>query len=327
MAVSNVARNTRGSLVIYEQTDIQTPATSGANGLKAHLISANIAPDQPLEESKVINNTRNPTDPYQGGMSVKGGFTAQADPISLGYYLKWLMGAPVTTGTGPYVHVFKVNATSPLLALTIERFLADITQAFRATGVKFNKFNFDVSRGSCLEIPFDILGLNEVRGTTVLDAAPFEPSKANKLLAGSIVMQEGGVNLALCKKFSSAFDNEMEGLDVIGNSNQFYDIIEGIGRPTGAFDMYVKDGAIYDKGLTVQESSLKLTFTAQDAVSYAEFLWPETKFMAFSPEIKGGTGAIPTSVAFKAFSDNDASGTSLQVTLGNTHPSYATIPA
>lgn len=326
MAVSTVARATRGSLIIYEQTDIQTPATAGANGLKAHLISSTIALDQPLQDSKVINATRNPTDPYSSGAEVKGGFTIQADPISIGYYLKWLLGAPTTTGAGPYVHVFKLNATSPLLALTIDRLAADITQCWTANGVKLNKFSFSMSRGSCLEIPFDVIGLGETRSVAAIDAAPFEPNKV-KFLAGTIAMQEAGVAFALCKKFDGAFDNQMVGLDVLGNSNQYYDIIEGIGMPTGTFDMYIKDGALYDKAKNVTESSLKLTFTATDATSTLEMFWPEVKFMAFSPANPGGTGAIPVSVAFKPYSDNATEATALQVTLTNAHPSYATIPA
>lgn len=326
MAVIPVARNTRGSLIIYEQADIQTPATGASPGMKAHLISSNIAFDQPLEESKVINDTRNPTTQYQTGASVKGGFSIQADPIGLGYYLKWIMGAPVTTGAGPYTHVFKVNATSVLLALTVERFLADIAQAFRATGVKLNKFNFDIGRGQCLELPFDVMGLDEVNGVTVLDSAPYEPAK-HKFLAGQINLQEAGVAFPLCKKFSSSFDNEMEGLDVLGNSNQLYDIIEGIGRPTGTFTAYLANAALWTKGKSVVETSLKLSMTCTDGTSTCEFLWPENYLMAFSPEIKGGTGAIPIDIAFKAFKDNAAEGTALQVTLVNSHPSYATIPA
>ena len=327
MPVATVARNTRGSLVIYEQSDIQTPATGAVNGMKAHLISETIGPDQPLQESKVVNNTRNPVDPYQAGLAIKGNMTVQGDPIGIGFYLKWMIGAPTTTGAGPYTHVFKVNATSVLLALTLERIFPDIAQVFRATGVKFDKFSFDASRGSCLEIPIEVIGLNETRFVATLDSAPYEPSKANKLLSGTIVMQEAGVGFALCKKFSSSYTNEMQGMDVIGNNNQFYDVIEGIGRPTGSFEMYVKDGVIFDKGLTVAKSSLKITFTGQDGTSTVEFYWPEVKFMAFAPEIKGGVGPIPVTVAFHAFSDVDASATAMQVTLVNAFPSYASIPA
>jgi hypothetical protein len=326
MAVSNVARNTRGSLIFYEQTDIQTPAVAGANGLKAHLISSDLAFDQPLQDSRVINATRNPTDPYPGGQEVKGTFVVQLDPIGIGYYLKWLVGAPTTTGTGPYTHVFKVNASSVLTSLSAERFLADITQAFRATGVKLGKFNASIARGGCLEGNFDVSGLDEVRGTTVLDAAPFEPAKI-KFLAGNIVMQEAGVTFALAKKFDWAFDNQLQGLDVLGNNNQFYDFVEGVGMPTGTFEMYIKDGAIYDKAKAIQESSIKETFTATDGVSTMEWLWPEVKFMSWSPKITGGTGPLTTGVAFKPYSDNAAEATSMQITLSNTHPSYATIPA
>jgi hypothetical protein len=329
MSVDLASRSTRGSLIFYEQTDIQTIATTGANGMKAHVESCDIAPDQPLEESKVINDTRNPTDPYEGGIVMKGGYSVQSDAIGIGYYLKWLFGAPVTTGpvSTIYTHVFKVNASSVLTALTVERFLADVAQCYRAKGVKLDSFSFDISRGACLSSTFSIVGLNEVRDTSRIDSAPWEPSKTNKFLAGQIAMLENGGAFNLVKKFNQAFNNNYEGLDVLGNNGEFYDFIEGVGTPTGGFTMYVKDGTIYDKARGIVESKIKLTLTAKDGVSSLELFWPEVKYMAHGVPLSGGKGATPVDVVFKAFADNDASGTSLQITLKNLHPDYSTIPA
>jgi hypothetical protein len=328
MSVLTVARNTRGNLVLYEQTDIQTPAAGGSNGFKTHLVSSDIAFDLPLEDSEVINQTGNPTIPYQGAAEVKGGFTIQGDPIGMGYYLKWLLGSPTTTGpvSGQYTHVFKKTASSVIFPLSAERFLADITQAFLATGVKLNKVNASMARGQCLKLNFDVVGLNETRGTSVIDAAPFEPAKV-KFLASGMVMAEAGVAYALVKKFDFSFDNQLQGLDVLGNSGQFYDFVEGIGMPAGTAEIYIKDGALWDKGKNVTKTSIKMTFTATDGVSTMELWYPEVFMMAWSPKITGGTGPIPTGVVFKPFLDTASEGTAWQVTLVNTQPSYATIPA
>lgn len=321
-----IARNSRAQVIVYEQTAIETVAPGGSPGMKLHLIDSDLAPRQDLFESNVINGTRMAVEPFLDAIEVSGGYTIQPDPIEMGWHLKWAIGAPVTTGAGPYTHTFKVLTTA-LTPLTVEKFLPDIAQVFRMWGLKINQFSFDVGRSGVLQVPFQFMGLGINEATSAIDAAPYYP-QPNVFRAPAVTMSEGGVAFARAQRFAATFDNGNEGIPVLGNSGAFYDVVEGILRPTGTLTMLLADRGVYDKAKAGTESSLLLTFPCSDGVSSLAVSWPEVKYALHGPSIRGGTGPIPVDVAWRAFYGNDAGNSEVIFTLINNHPSYAAaIPA
>lgn len=321
-----VAKQARSSLVFYEQTNATTVVTAGAPGLKAHLISQDIAPEQPLQESEVVDDSRNPTKPYQDAISIGRGFTIQADPISIGWYLKWLLGNPTTTGAGPYTHVFKLTGTAVMKFLTIERMMNDIAHGHQAWGCVLDRVSFGMNRGDILKPRFDIIGLDENKITALTDATPYSPSKIC-FRAPQISVLEAGGAFGICQTFNLEFSNGFEGVPVLGNSGRFFDIIEGIGRPTANMTILVTDQAIYDKARNATETSLKTTFTATDGVSTLAFDFPEAIYELYGIPVRGRTGPMTADINVRPYFDDGVGATSLIVTLVNTHPSYtAAIP-
>jgi Phage tail tube protein len=322
-----VARNSRGRVICYEQTDLYTVATGASPGLQMPLVDSDLAPRQGLFDSPVINGTRMATEPFLDPLDIAGGYSIQPDPIGIGWPLKWMFGPPTTTGAGPYNHVFKVTAGATLLATTVEKILADIAQVWRFIGVRWNGLSFDVSRGGVLTMPFSLLGYDITEAATQLDGTPYTPAVV-AFRVPAVTMSEGGVAFALAQRFAMDLGNNIEGIPVLGNGGKMYDFVEGLVRPTGTLTMLLANRGVYDKAKAGTESSLSITFPAADSVSSLQFTIPEVKYELHGPAIRGGVGPIPVDVAWRGFYGNDAGNSVVIITLINNQVSYAAaIPA
>lgn len=328
-----LARNSRASGIVYQESAFGVAPAPGAPGLGLHLIESQIAARQALVQSRVINGTRQSTEPYLDSISVDGNLTVQVDPIGIGFMFTFALGLPTTTGAGPYVHVWKVT-TQALGSATIERLFADVGLVYRAIGCRLNTFNFDMvtggngnSGGGILEMPFGWMGVDEVRDTVALDTAPYTPP-LTCFRYPSITLREAGVTYAKATHFGMNFDNAMQGVPTLGNGGKLYDIVEGIVGVSGTFSTLLASHAIATKAAAGTESSLGCLFPGTDGTSSLDFSLPEIKYELFSPSISGGTGPVAVDVQYRSFFGNDAGGSMMIITLTNGHPSYAAaIPA
>lgn len=92
----------------------------GGNFHTLPFVSCDIGSQQPLEASDVLGLGRDPAPPSRDVITAEGQITVPVDLRSIGFWLKGLFGPPVTTGTGPYNHVYTSGAdTLPSLALEV----------------------------------------------------------------------------------------------------------------------------------------------------------------------------------------------------------------
>jgi hypothetical protein len=101
----------------FESTFGTTP---GSGFLKMPFVSSNLGASQALLESEVLGNGRDPIDPDLDVQVADGDIVVPVDTEAFGVWLKMLLGDPVTTGSGPYTHVFSSKAdTLPSASLEI----------------------------------------------------------------------------------------------------------------------------------------------------------------------------------------------------------------
>jgi len=325
-----LAQQSRAALYIYEQTGYGVIPSTGAPAIRVPLVSWTLAKDQPLTASNVVNSTRNPTRPFAEAPKVGGGFVIQLDPISAGFFTKWTFGTLTTTGpvSTIYTHVGKINAAG-VPWLTIELVFFGVNVVWRAVNCKIGRQSFDVTPSGLLQLTFDAMGSDITRdvGGAPLDAAPFTPSSAVAFRAAAVSIAEAGVTFERASRFAMSFDNALEAVPTLFNGGVPYDIIEGIGRPTGTLTVLLANAAIHDKGDAGTESSLLSTFAATDGVSSIAYDFREIIYGAATPPASGGTGPVPTDFAWQAYLDDDAGGSAAIVTVKNTLASHAAIPA
>lgn len=289
------------------------------NGLSMPINTFDVKASRTLQQAQTITGSRNPVEPFAGNTAVGGSAVIPVDALAIGYWLKAIFGAPVTSGAGPYLHTFKITDTQP--SLVLEKKFATATASYmKLNGCKVSKFGMQVGGDGELVANLDIEGAKETIGTTPYDATltAIALSRFNNFQAA---LTEGGVTVANCTAFS--FDLEC-GLDtdvyVLGASGQRGDIPEGVMGVSGNLTTLFESTALLTKAMNSTETALVLTFTA--GANILKFTFPEVLLELNTPGITGPQG-VRLEIPWKAYYGNDAGASAIKVELTNTQAVYA----
>jgi hypothetical protein len=107
------------------ETRYGTPPVSGYT--KMPFATASLGAEQPLQASELLGYGRDPLDPILDAVTADGSVTVPIDTRAFGTWLKATFGAPVTTGTDPYTHVFQSGSWS-LPSFSIVNLHSKLTQ-------------------------------------------------------------------------------------------------------------------------------------------------------------------------------------------------------
>lgn len=277
--------------------------------------------NRPLKEANNTNRGRRDAGmPFYGQFDVKGGATVPIDQIATGYWLRALLGAPVTTGPVGLIYTHVFTPGSSIESLVVEKEFTNITAYLKANGVKLNKMEVEFGGDGELVAKLDFIGGDETPGGAAYDASPTALvfSRFHNMQAS---IQEGGGAVTTIQSGKFAIKNNLdESCYVIdGSGGRRADVPEGECTIDGALKMMFSNLTFLNKGLNGTESSLVIAFT--DGDNSLTFEFAEVLYEYKSPSIlKGGIWVEPT---FQAFLEDDAGDAAVTVTLVNTHASYA----
>jgi hypothetical protein len=312
-----MAQSTGSKAVITfgEESTFGTVATAGINLLA---IDCSVNLQQNLIESRVLTGTRNPQQPALDEKSVSGSLTVQPDPTVFGWLLKHAIGAPTTSGVGPYTHVFKV-ADLPT-SFSLEKYFSDNAIALQYLGCRFNGFSLDVGSGGILEASFDVLGQDQTN-LARFDSSPTVVAPV-PLRNASVALTEGGSAFAKALRFSLQYGNNIEPTKTVGNAGKIYALPEGMARPSGTLSILFDSMTTLNKALNATETALSLTWTAGTHSLAIEI--PEVRYAVTSPPITG-PGGIVVDLAFQGYYEDDADASAIIATLVNAQANYTSI--
>jgi hypothetical protein len=260
-----------------------------------------------------ITGNRNPSEPFQGNKIVEGPIVVPLDSDAYWYWLKAMFGDPSTSGTGPYVHEFKVpTSQSPL---TIEHQFTDITQYAKYNGCKISGWSMELGGDGELVSTFEIIGQKETFSGSAFDASPTSLT-LRRLKNFQATLEEGGASFATATAVS--FNVNM-GLDrdqySIAGGGEVGDLPEGNIEITGNLTALFEDLTLLNKAKNATESSLEIIVTI-DANYKISILFPEIQYGENSPEINT-PGGIVVDLPFNAYYTDASEATSLEVNLTN----------
>lgn len=121
--------------------------------------------EQPLLDNELLGYGRDPLAPVKDAETVSGAIQVPVDVIGFGHWLKLLLGAPVTTGAGPYVHTF-ASGSYTLPSMTIEAQHPEVPNFDIYTGVKANSVTWTMERSGLLTAAVELMGQREVSNNT-----------------------------------------------------------------------------------------------------------------------------------------------------------------
>jgi len=98
-------------------------------------------------------------------VTADGSVVVPIDTEAFGFWLKGAFGAPVTTGTGPYTHVFTSGSWS-LPSLSIETGLPEVPSYAMYGGCMVDKIGWQMARSGLLTANVDLIAQGETLATT-----------------------------------------------------------------------------------------------------------------------------------------------------------------
>lgn len=134
-----------------------------------------LSSEQPVERGDVLGCDREPGTGERGLIVDRGTIPAPLDLRYLGYWLKSLLGAPATSGMGPYTHVFGGSGpptTPPSLSVLV--FHPDVPRYYRHNGVVVNTITLPFSVSDRITARIEVIAKGE---ETVTDTAAGTPTK------------------------------------------------------------------------------------------------------------------------------------------------------
>ena len=152
------AQGARSQLAVAVETTYGTPPAGGFTRLP--FASSTLSAEQPLLSSELLGYGRDPLAPIKDAITADGDLSVPIDAEGFGFWLKAAFGAPVTTGTGPYIHEFRSGNWS-LPSMAIETGMPEIPRYAMYGGVMLNQLSWTLQRSGLLTATVGLIAQGE----------------------------------------------------------------------------------------------------------------------------------------------------------------------
>lgn len=316
-----MAERARGSdavlLAAFETAYGTLPSAFGQLSFK----STDLSEEKTLGEDPLLGQGRDASDPYYEPGTDSGNFEIPLDLRGTGFWLKGLLGAPVTVdnGDGTFDHTYTSGGTLPSLSVEIGHPNLDTPKFFRHTGVKLGTLSFDMSRSGPVNAQVSAIAQDEEAAATTVDASP-STLALTRFNQGNGTIKLGGTTLAAVTQGSFSFDNSLEAVETIRADGKIDGVDEGEAKATGSMTVrYSTDTTIETAVDAEAPVSLEYSFIVPGAEGYKLVFALPRVFLPKPKKSISGPGGIEASYDWQAAKDASHM---LQVTLTNDVAAY-----
>lgn len=284
--------------------------------------TAEFGMQEDLEESNAISSGRQPQKPTGGNISGTGSSNHEMNPY-LTTLLKHLYGKVVTidlTG-GKYQHIFAIDNLPEGLAVEVQHTKELIYTVYHAK-INSGSISQAATGKVMLDLGWEVAKEEAATNQTTLDGDP--TNYGHKPFSAKFgAFSEGGVSApGLATNFKIDFTNNIEGEPTIGSEGEKDSLMEGRAKVNFSIDMLYKDNTIMAKAKALTESKIKMenqngTGDGSAGNEYMSIETPEVLYARPRQRIDGPRGLKATFTGI-AYSDDDAGGETITVTIKNT---------
>lgn len=309
-------------LAAFESTYGTAPDGSGGGVYtKLPFKSTDLSAEKPLGYDPLLGQGRNAQDPYYEAISDAGNIVVPLDLRNIGFWLKGLFGAPTTTGTGPYIHVFVAGADLPSLAVQIGHLALSPQKHFLHTGAKLGGISFEMARSGPANGTINVIAQGEASASTAKDATPLE-LVLRRFSQSKGAIKVGGTQLGSVTGGSFQFSNNLEAVETIRADGLIDGADETEATATGSVTIrYGTDSTLESPPDAETPVELEFSHTIPGVDGYA-LTWNMAR--VFLPKVKksiDGPGGLQQTYDWRAAYDT-TDDTLLTVTLVNDVGAY-----
>lgn len=285
---------------------------------------ADFGATQNLIDSPVIGigPTRDPSDPFFDGIEAGGSFSVPLDKTEIGRWLQMALGAPTTTGSSDYTHVFKSGSTTlPSAALEFGFPGLTTSQYFLSLGCRVGEITLEAAPTGLAQMGLTLVAQGTTRGTSSVDASLTAPASYEQFNNFQAALEREASALAAITSMSLRFSNGLEPLRTIRGDQKIDEALPGGVAVTGSLTARFGDPSLLlaadAEGAT--PIALTLTYTIS-ATKMLEIHIPRA-FLPQRRQVVEGRQGVQAQYDFQGSYDASA-GCALQVTLKNQTASY-----
>lgn len=304
------------SLGVAKETTWNTPvAASTFFPFSSESLKISIEPIQEAQIRGVLDQSPR----YKGLITIGGAFSGAVYPSLIGHLLRAALGAPTTTGTGPYTHTFtptqgrfSTDSALPPYSITVTR--DGVVE--RYSGCVCQALTFSFSKGGILTFESTWIG-----GNYDSPAAPTVTLPTDTPFTLDAVVQRNSVAFGSIQDLSIAISNNLEGVRTINNNAGIITRVALSGirsievSGTADFD----NAQLYNDFLAFGNTPWSFEW-AQGASPKLTLTFPAMKNLDGSPNV-GGEGRITLPFSLSAEYDT-ATSRAMQAVLINSIASY-----
>lgn len=209
---------------------------------------------QPLLASELLGNGRDPIAPVKDAVEVSGAMTVPIDAISLGFWLKGLMGQPTTTGTTTFTHTFQSNGWT-LPSMSIEMQYPAIPQFNMFKGVMVNGLSWQMNRSGLLTAEVALVAQDEVPAAATAAGALASVAMTRFGNFNGAIRRDGSA-LASVVSASINYQNNLDPVGVIRADGLVDGFDPGMTSLSGSVTVRVTDRVLYEQAISGAPSEL-----------------------------------------------------------------------
>lgn len=290
----------------------------GSGFIPLPFVRSTLGPEQGLIEDDLLGNGRESYDPTLDVVTNDSEVVVPVDARNFGHWLKLLLGVPVTTGAGPYVHTFTSGSDS-LPSMSIETQLPDVPSFEMNYGQRGNSCQIGLSRSGLLNATIGLVGKGATDRASATDAGTLAAALAVTRFRQAIgEIKREGASLGSIVSAELSFTNNLDKVETIQPDGEIEDADPAKFMGTGSVTQRYNSLTLFNDA--TNGSPVELSFGwAIGAGTSLLFTFPRV----FLPRVKtpiDGPNGVQSTANFMA---SGASGAAMTAVLTNDVASYS----
>jgi len=255
------AQNSRSQLAAaFEPVSYGVPPDAADDAYwRVPFVSFGLGDEQPLLASDLLGFGRDPLAPVLDVITNEGDLVVPVDAENFGIWLTAAFGAPATTGTGPYTHVFTSGAFT-LPSMTFEAGRPDIARFVRNKGARLNTLGWQMQRGGLLTATLGIIAQGEMTSTAASEAGTPSALPRTRFAQATGFVRREGVDIANVTGASPTYSNNLDPIPTIRENGQIEDLDPAIAAMTGQMTLRFDDGPLIAQALAGAPAAMSFGF-------------------------------------------------------------------
>ena len=251
------AQGARAQMALAFETTYGTSPTSGYSQMP--FATASLGAEQPLLSNELLGYGRDPLVPMLDAVTADGAIVVPIDTETFGLWLKGAFGAPVTTGTGPYTHVFTSGSWS-LPSLSIETGLPEVPSYAIYGGCMVDKIGWQMARSGLLTANIDLIAQGETLATSSGAGTP-APVALKRFGHFNGSLTRNGADIGNIVGAELSYANNLDRVETIRADGKIEGADPSIAAMTGKIDVRFADTTLLTQAINNTECSLEFGYS------------------------------------------------------------------